>query len=78
MTNDELEALTGKAGKIRALLRARERVKQLERELRGEAPKPEQSTSVPEFLRTQVRPGSPSVADAATTALPEHHRAILK
>jgi hypothetical protein len=78
MTDDELETLTGKARKVRTLLRAHERVKQLERELWGAPARPEQPTSAPEFLRAQGSPGIAGVADASTTALPEHHRAILK
>jgi hypothetical protein len=50
MNEEELESIIGKARKIKALRRAKVRVQQLERELRGEPPKPEELTSVPEFL----------------------------
>jgi hypothetical protein len=54
VSDDELEQIISKARKLTALRRARERVKQLERELRGEPAKPEKASSVPEFLRTPV------------------------
>jgi hypothetical protein len=51
MSDDELEQVIGKTRKFRELRRARERVRQLERELRGEHPKPQAPIYVPEFLR---------------------------
>jgi len=49
-----LETVIDKALKLRALHRAKERVRQLERELRGELVKPEKLNLVPEFLRAPL------------------------
>jgi hypothetical protein len=67
MSDDELEQIIGKARKFRALARAKARVERLERELRGEPAKPEDSTYVPEFLRARVGRGfvNPTHADVA-------------
>jgi hypothetical protein len=54
MSDDVLEQIIGKARKLKELRRAKDRVKQLERELQGEPAKPDQSSYVPEFLRMQV------------------------
>jgi hypothetical protein len=54
MCDNELEQIIGKARRLKELRRAKERVRQLERALRGEPPRPEEPTWVPEFLRTQV------------------------
>ena len=54
MSDNQLEQIIGKARRLRELRRAKERIRQLERELRGEPPRPEEPTWVPEFLRTQV------------------------
>jgi hypothetical protein len=51
VNHDELEQVVGKLRKLKALQRARERVKRLEQELRGEPVGPEASNDVPEFLR---------------------------
>ena len=51
MSDDELGQVIGKKRKLKELRRGRERVKQLERQLRGEPDKPEESAYVPEFLR---------------------------
>jgi hypothetical protein len=50
MSTDELEQIVAKARKLRELRRARERVRQLERQLRGEPTKPEEPTYIPNFL----------------------------
>ena len=59
MSDQELEQILGKLRKLRQLQRARERVKQLERELRGEpgqveSARREESNPVPEFLRARA------------------------
>jgi hypothetical protein len=54
MSDEELEQVTHKARMFTELRRAKERVKRLERELRGEPVQPEVSPYVPEFLRVQV------------------------
>ena len=54
MSDNQLEQIIGKARRFKELRRAKERIRQLERELRGEPPRPEEPTWVPEFLRTQV------------------------
>jgi len=51
MVDHEVEKIIDKLQKLRALRQARERVRQLERELNGERAKPESSTHLPEFLR---------------------------
>ena len=61
MIDAELEKVIGKALKLKELHRARTRVLQLERELRGEPTKPEEPPYIPEFLvqqpaRTTARP----------------------
>jgi hypothetical protein len=50
MSTDELEQIVAKAWKLRELRRARERVRQLERQLRGEPTKPEEPSYIPKFL----------------------------
>ena len=51
MVDHEVEKIIDKLQKLRALRQARERVRQLERELNGEPAKPESVTHLPEFLR---------------------------
>jgi hypothetical protein len=68
MSHDELQTIVGKARRFKELRRAKERVRQLERELRGEPAKPEESPWIPEFLRAQV--SAPArVTSAAVTPL---------
>jgi hypothetical protein len=75
MSDAELEQIIGKVRKLKALHRARERVRQLERELRGEPAKPEESSYVPEFLRTRVTRGiAPLPAAGSWTIFPPHER----
>jgi hypothetical protein len=56
MSEEQLRQIVGKASKLNELRRAKDRVRQLERELRGEPVKPEEPDYVPEFLRAQVAP----------------------
>ena len=51
MSDEELGRVIGKKRQLKELHRARERVRQLERQLRGEAARPEEPAYVPEFLR---------------------------
>jgi len=51
MVDREVEKIVDKLHKLRALRRARERVRQLERELNGAPAKPESAPHLPEFLR---------------------------
>jgi hypothetical protein len=44
-----------KLQKLRELRRARDRVRELERELRGEPARPVEGPSLPEFLRLHTR-----------------------
>jgi hypothetical protein len=75
MSDAELEQIIGKGRKLKALHRARERVRQLERELRGEPAKPEESGHVPEFLRRQVtRRIAPLPAAGSWTIFPPRER----
>ena len=50
VSNSELRKILEKLTKLRALRHARERVRQLERELCGESGKPEGPPQIPEFL----------------------------
>jgi hypothetical protein len=50
MSESEVRRIIDKLSKLRALSRARERVRQLERELYAESSKPEDPPAVPEFL----------------------------
>ena len=51
MVDHEVEKIVDKLQKLRALRHARERVRQLERELDGQPAKPEALPQLPEFLR---------------------------
>jgi hypothetical protein len=51
MVDHEVEKVVDKLQKLRALRHARERVRQLERELNGELAKPEGAPHLPEFLK---------------------------
>jgi len=53
MSDEQLERVIGKARKLNELRRAKDRVRQLERELRGDPARPAESRYVPQFLRTQ-------------------------
>jgi hypothetical protein len=53
MVDHEVKKIVDKLQKLSALRRARERVRQLERELNGEPAKPESAPHLPEFLRQQ-------------------------
>jgi hypothetical protein len=53
VSDDQLNQIVRKRQKLNELRRAKERVKQLESELRGEPRKPEGPVYVPEFLRAQ-------------------------
>ena len=66
LSDDELEQIIGKARRLKALQRAKERVKQLERELRGEPEKTEDLNHVPEFLRTPVTAGLANLTAVST------------
>ena len=61
MSTEELEQIVAKARKLRELRRARERVRQLEGQLRGEPSKPEEPTYIPKFL---THPASRGVSSA--------------
>ncbi|HVN45247.1 MAG TPA: hypothetical protein VMT66_08330 [Steroidobacteraceae bacterium] len=50
MSDNEVRKIIDKLSKLRALSRARERVRQLERELYGDSSRSEQPGAVPEFL----------------------------
>jgi hypothetical protein len=51
MVDHEVQMIVDKQRKLRALRHARERVRQLERELSGEPAKREEPPRLPEFLR---------------------------
>jgi hypothetical protein len=75
MMDREMEKIVDKLQKLKALHRARARVRQLERELSGEPRRPQDSPYVPEFLRQRLparlsgqidsRPGEERVPPAA-------------
>lgn len=69
MSNEELELTIRKAHKLQELRHAKERVKRLERELRGEPVQPEDPPYVPEFLRLQTQAGSAERADSDIPSL---------
>jgi hypothetical protein len=50
VSDSELRKILDKLSKLRALRHARERVRQLERELCGGSAKPEQPQELPDFL----------------------------
>jgi hypothetical protein len=54
MSEHELERVLGKLCKLRELQRAKEHVKQLERELRGEPVRAQESERIPEYLRPRA------------------------
>jgi hypothetical protein len=58
MTDDQASRVVSKLQTLNELRRARERVKQLERELRGEPKKFEGPIYIPEFLRLQAGGGT--------------------
>ena len=58
MSDDELNQVLSKRQKLNELRRAKERVNQLERELRGEPRRPEGPVYIPEFLRPEVDDGT--------------------
>jgi hypothetical protein len=70
MSDDELQRVIGKARRLKELRRAKERVRQLERELRGEPAKPQEPTWVPEFLRVVTS------ADVTVLRVAERSRAL--
>ena len=65
MSDYELEPIIRKRHQFRKLALARERVKQLERELCGGPVKPEDPPFVPQFLRVQVGNGPTKSFDSA-------------
>ncbi len=71
MMQDDLEQIVGKARKLHELRRARNRVRQLERELRGEPVKPEEPDYVPEFLRAPASGGRANTVPARRRVSPE-------
>jgi len=54
MVDHEVQKIVDKQQKLRALRHARERVRQLERELSGEPAKREEAPRLPEFLRQDL------------------------
>ena len=54
MIDSEVAKILGKQHQLRELRRARERVRQLERELNGAPGRPTEPTQVPEFLRAHL------------------------
>jgi hypothetical protein len=64
MSDDQLTEIVSKRQKLNELRRAKERVKQLERELRGEPRKLAGPVYIPEFLRRQVGSGEASLTNS--------------
>ena len=56
MTDSEVKKIVDKLHKLRVLRRARERVRQLERELNGAPARPEDPPRIPEFLQLRGSP----------------------
>ena len=53
MIDPQLELVIDKARRLEELRRAKERVRQLERELRGEPARAQETRPIPEFLAQQ-------------------------
>jgi len=64
MSEEQLRQIVGKASKLNELRRAKDRVRQLERELRGEPVRPEEPDYIPEFLRAPIAGGFTSTVSA--------------
>lgn len=78
MNDYELEQIIRKKRQFRKLLLARERVKQLERELRGEPIRPEEApTNVPQFLRALGANGLVDSPDSAVSRLGDETAALV-
>jgi hypothetical protein len=56
MTGSEVKKIVDKLHKLRALRRARERVRQLDGELNGVPARPEDPPRIPEFLQLRGSP----------------------
>ena len=76
MSDYELEPIIRKRHQFRKLLLARERVKRLERELRGDPVQPEDPPYVPQFLRARLENGLTHSKDAALPLLRDETAAL--
>jgi hypothetical protein len=77
MSDYELEPIIHKRHQFKTLLLARERVKQLERELRGDPVKPEDPPYVPQFLRVRLENGLGHSPDSAVRLLGDETAALV-
>jgi hypothetical protein len=77
MSDYQLEPIIRKRHQFRKLALARERVKQLERELRGVPVKPEDPPFVPQFLRVPVGNGPVQSFDSAVPLLRDETAALV-
>jgi hypothetical protein len=77
MSDYELEPIIYKRHQFKKLLLARERVKQLERELRGDPVKPQDPPYVPQFLRVRVENGLGHSPDSALPLLGDETAALV-
>jgi hypothetical protein len=77
MSDYELEPIIRKRHQFRNLALARKRVKQLERELRGEPVRPEDPPFVPQFLRVQVGNGPAKSFDSAVPLIRDETAALV-
>jgi hypothetical protein len=77
MSDYELEQIIRKRHQFRKLLLARERVKQLERELRGDSVTPEDPPYVPQFLRVRVENGLAHPPESAVPFLRDETESAL-
>jgi hypothetical protein len=68
MMDRETEKIVDKLQKLKALQRARARVRQLERELSGEPKRPAESSYIPQFLRQRLPARLSGGIDARLTA----------
>jgi hypothetical protein len=76
MSYEELDPTVRKAQKLKELRRARERVKRLEQDLRGEPVQPVAPPYVPEFLRMQKGAGWVAGPDSRPPVVPRRSRVI--
>jgi hypothetical protein len=77
MSDCELNLIIRKRHQLRKLLLARQRVTQLERELRGEFVKPEDPPFVPQFLRVPVANVPATSSDSAVPLLRDETTALV-
>lgn len=77
MSDYELEPMLRKKHQFRKLVLARQRVQQLERELRGDPVKPQDPPYVPQFLRVRAANGLAHSPDLAMPPVRTEEAALI-